>query len=59
MDCPPECTHQEDAPGCAISAALERGEIDTDRVASLRRLLSSREGEDDTEPSSAPAGPHG
>ena len=59
VDCPPECTHQEDAPGCAISAALERGEIDTDRVASLRRLLSSREGEDDTEPSSAPAGPHG
>lgn len=57
VDCPPECTHQEDAAGCAIAAALERGEIDTDRVASLRRLLSSREGEDDTESPAAPTAP--
>ncbi|MGW9632948.1 ribosome small subunit-dependent GTPase A [Nocardiopsis alba] len=49
-DCPPDCTHQADAPACAIGAALDRGEADPDRVASLRRLLSSREGEDDSEP---------
>ena len=54
-DCPPDCTHQADAPDCAIGAALDRGEADPDRVASLRRLLSSREGEDDSEP--APQSP--
>ncbi|MFE1103918.1 ribosome small subunit-dependent GTPase A [Nocardiopsis alba] len=54
-DCPPDCTHQVDAPDCAIGAALDRGEADPDRVASLRRLLSSREGEDDSEP--APQSP--
>ncbi|MEU3230353.1 ribosome small subunit-dependent GTPase A [Nocardiopsis alba] len=54
-DCPPDCTHQADAPDCAIGAALDRGEADQDRVASLRRLLSSREGEDDSEP--APQSP--
>lgn len=59
LECPPDCTHQEDASDCAISAALERGEVEAERVASLRRLLNSREGEDDTETSPAPPGPHG
>ncbi|MBR8741350.1 ribosome small subunit-dependent GTPase A [Nocardiopsis sp. MG754419] len=58
VDCPPDCSHQAEATDCAITAALERGEIDPERVASLRRLLSSREGEDETEPSSPPTGPH-
>ncbi|WP_285731479.1 ribosome small subunit-dependent GTPase A [Nocardiopsis sp. ATB16-24] len=44
-DCPPACSHQPDAPGCAIQGALERGELDPDRVVSLRRLLAGREGE--------------
>ncbi|QUX30147.1 ribosome small subunit-dependent GTPase A [Nocardiopsis akebiae] len=44
-DCPAGCSHQPDAPDCAIQAALERGELDPDRVASLRRLLTSREGD--------------
>ncbi|MFE9242706.1 ribosome small subunit-dependent GTPase A [Nocardiopsis sp. NPDC006938] len=56
-DCPPGCTHQPDAPECAIGAALARGEVDAERVASLRRLLSSREGDDDTE-NAPPPGPH-
>lgn len=44
-DCPHACSHQPDASDCAIQAALERGELDPERVASLRRLLASREGE--------------
>lgn len=43
-DCPAGCSHQADAADCAIRAAAERGDLDPDRVASLRRLLSSREG---------------
>ncbi|MFE3458830.1 ribosome small subunit-dependent GTPase A [Nocardiopsis aegyptia] len=44
-ECPPGCSHQEDEPDCAIGAALEQGRLDADRVASLRRLLASREGD--------------
>ncbi len=57
-DCPPGCTHQADAPECAIGAALAHGEADPERVASLRRLLSSREGDEDTDPEQPPPGPH-
>ncbi|MEE2045382.1 ribosome small subunit-dependent GTPase A, partial [Nocardiopsis tropica] len=45
--CPPGCAHQPDAVDCAVGAALERGELDPARVASLRRLLASREGDTD------------
>ncbi|MBQ1084628.1 ribosome small subunit-dependent GTPase A [Nocardiopsis sp. B62] len=57
-DCPPACSHQPDSPECAIGAALERGEVDPERVASLRRLLSSREGDEDTDTTAPPPGPH-
>jgi len=45
--CPPGCSHQPDAADCAVAAALERGALDPARVASLRRLLTSREGDTD------------
>ncbi|MDT0331610.1 ribosome small subunit-dependent GTPase A [Nocardiopsis lambiniae] len=44
-DCPAGCTHQADAEDCAVEAALARGGADPARVASLRRLLASREGD--------------
>ncbi|WP_028649207.1 ribosome small subunit-dependent GTPase A [Nocardiopsis sp. CNT312] len=44
LDCPPDCSHQEGAEDCAVAAALAEGRLDPDRVASLRRLLASREG---------------
>ncbi|QBI52661.1 ribosome small subunit-dependent GTPase A [Streptomonospora litoralis] len=44
-DCPPGCTHTEDAPGCALDAGRAEGRLDAERVASLRRLLGSREDE--------------
>ncbi|MBB6118790.1 ribosome small subunit-dependent GTPase A [Nocardiopsis algeriensis] len=47
QDCPPGCSHQPGEPDCAVTAALDRGEADPERVASLRRLLASREGEAD------------
>lgn len=46
-DCPSGCGHQSGAPGCAVDAALVDGRLDPDRVSSLRRMLLSREGEDD------------
>ncbi|GAA1758222.1 MULTISPECIES: ribosome small subunit-dependent GTPase A [Streptomonospora] len=46
-ECPPGCPHTEDAPGCALDAEVARGRLDSDRVASLRRLLSSRDAEDE------------
>ena len=58
VDCPSECTHQTDAPECALSAALEQGEVDGERVASLRRLLSSREGDEDVEDTEPATEPH-
>jgi ribosome biogenesis GTPase len=30
--------HHESEPGCAVRAAIERGELDPDRLASMRRL---------------------
>lgn len=46
-DCPSGCGHQPGAPDCAVEAALVAGRVDPERVSSLRRLLLSREGEDD------------
>ncbi|MDA0562951.1 ribosome small subunit-dependent GTPase A [Streptomonospora sp. S1-112] len=45
--CPPGCPHTAGAPGCALDAGVAEGALDPDRVASLRRLLSSRESGDD------------
>ncbi|MDT0301525.1 ribosome small subunit-dependent GTPase A [Streptomonospora wellingtoniae] len=46
-ECPPGCPHTEGAPGCALDAEIAEGRLDADRVASLRRLLSSRDDEDE------------
>ncbi|WP_139980793.1 ribosome small subunit-dependent GTPase A [Nocardioides litoris] len=45
-DCPRGCTHGDDEPECGLDDALERGEADPDRVASFRRLLAARSGQD-------------
>lgn len=43
-DCPPGCSHLAGG-GCALDGRLAEGRVDPRRVASLRRLLASREGE--------------
>lgn len=51
--CPPRCTHLDGAAGCAIDRWLARPEAsdhDRARVESLRRLLTSRLGDADPEP---------
>lgn len=45
LDCPRSCTHDE--PECALDAWVAAGRSDPARLASLRRLLSSRDREDD------------
>ncbi len=47
-ECPPGCTHAADAPGCALDIWVAEGRLDPTRVASLRRLLTSREGGDES-----------
>jgi len=42
VDCPRGCTHGADEPECGLDAAIERGEVDPERVASFRRLLEAR-----------------
>ncbi|MFD0801486.1 ribosome small subunit-dependent GTPase A [Streptomonospora algeriensis] len=46
-ECPPGCPHSGDAPGCALDAGVAKGRLAAERVDSLRRLLSSRDAEDD------------
>jgi ribosome biogenesis GTPase len=41
-DCPRGCTHGDDEPECGLDAAVERAEVDRDRVESFRRLLTAR-----------------
>jgi ribosome biogenesis GTPase len=41
-DCPRGCTHGADEPECGLDEAVERGELDPDRVGSFRRLLEAR-----------------
>lgn len=45
-ECPPGCPHTEGAPDCALDAWLAQDRLDADRVASLRRLIASRDGEE-------------
>ncbi|MDF5756515.1 ribosome small subunit-dependent GTPase A [Spongiactinospora sp. TRM90649] len=47
VHCPKGCTHQ--AGECALDAWVEQGHAGAARLASLRRLLASREGEPDPE----------
>jgi ribosome biogenesis GTPase len=42
-DCPRGCTHTASEPECALDVAVEEGRVDAERVASYRRLLTSRE----------------
>jgi ribosome biogenesis GTPase / thiamine phosphate phosphatase len=41
--CPRGCTHEATEPECALDEAVEEGRVEAARVASYRRLLSSRE----------------
>jgi ribosome biogenesis GTPase len=40
-DCPRGCSHEADAPECALDAAIERGELNPARLESFRRMLGS------------------
>ncbi|MFI0419577.1 ribosome small subunit-dependent GTPase A [Spongiactinospora sp. 9N601] len=51
VHCPKGCTHFGD--GCALDDWVRQGHADPARLASLRRLLASREGEPDPEESHA------
>lgn len=41
QDCPRGCTHDDDAPECALDVAVSRGELSAVRLASFRRMLVS------------------
>ncbi|PSK97411.1 ribosome biogenesis GTPase [Murinocardiopsis flavida] len=43
VDCPANCAHTEESPGCALDIGVAAGRLDPARVASLRRLIHSRE----------------
>ena len=47
LDCPPNCEHTAAAADCALDAWVAAGRADPRRLASYRRLLASRAGEDD------------
>jgi ribosome biogenesis GTPase len=47
VDCPPNCGHTAADAGCALDAWVAAGKADPRRLASYRRLLSSRAGETD------------
>jgi ribosome biogenesis GTPase len=46
VDCPPLCGHTADDPGCGLDKWVADGKADPRRLASFRRLLASRAGED-------------
>ena len=49
-DCPRGCAHTEaDAEECGLDALVRQGRVDPARLASYRRLLSSREDDDETD----------
>jgi ribosome biogenesis GTPase / thiamine phosphate phosphatase len=47
VDCPPNCGHTAGDVDCALDAWVAAGKADPRRLASYRRLLASRAGEDD------------
>jgi ribosome biogenesis GTPase len=57
VNCPPNCGHTANDVNCALDAWVAAGKADPRRLASYRRLLASRAGEDDPrdQPSDAPA----
>ncbi len=42
-DCPRGCNHHSDAPGCALDAAVARGDLSSVRLESFRRMISSHQ----------------
>ncbi len=48
VDCPPNCDHADNTPGCGLDAWVAAGHADPRRLASFRRLLASRSGEEPT-----------
>jgi ribosome biogenesis GTPase len=48
-DCPRGCTHDSLAPECALDAWVAEGHADPARLSSLRRLLDSRLGGDESD----------
>jgi len=42
-DCPRGCGHTADDPECGLDVAVAAGQVEPERVESLRRLLASRE----------------
>jgi ribosome biogenesis GTPase len=46
-ECPRGCTHGADEPECGLDEAVRRGDTDSARVDSFRRLLASREAAED------------
>nr|WP_203895033.1 ribosome small subunit-dependent GTPase A [Planobispora longispora] len=52
VDCPKGCTHRGEE--CALDALVAAGQADPARLASLRRLLASREGSADDDRPAAP-----
>jgi ribosome biogenesis GTPase / thiamine phosphate phosphatase len=48
-DCPRGCTHDSNAPECALDAWVAEGHADPARLSSLRRLLDARLGGDDSD----------
>jgi ribosome biogenesis GTPase / thiamine phosphate phosphatase len=47
VNCPPNCGHTANDANCALDAWVAEGKADPRRLASYRRLLASRAGEDD------------
>jgi ribosome biogenesis GTPase len=48
-DCPRGCTHDSNAPECALDAWVAEGHADPARLSSLRRLLDARLGGDEAD----------
>src|SRR5690606_41279449 len=57
QECPPGCPHTEGAEGCALDAWLADGRLAPARVASLRRLLAGRAGDEEAVAGRAPPAP--
>ncbi|MBA3489299.1 MAG: ribosome small subunit-dependent GTPase A [Longispora sp.] len=46
VECPPHCEHTEHSPDCVLTAWVADGNADPRRLASYRRLLASRAGDE-------------
>jgi ribosome biogenesis GTPase / thiamine phosphate phosphatase len=57
VNCPPNCGHTAADADCALDAWVAAGKADARRLASYRRLLSSRAGEGDPRDQPAEPGP--